>query len=92
MIIHRTIYCYCFLLPFGLVDSIGPMTPVVVALMAYTFFALEALSAEIEEPFGTEPNDLALEAMSWTIEATVREMLGEEVAAPRGAGEDFVLN
>ncbi|MGJ7527174.1 bestrophin family protein [Variovorax sp. GB1P17] len=77
VIIHRTIYLYCVLLPFGLVDAIGAMTPVVVAFIAYTFFALEALGAEIEEPFGTSPNDLALDAMSRTIEATVREMMGE---------------
>ncbi|MDY0744378.1 bestrophin family ion channel [Paucibacter sp. R3-3] len=77
VIIHRTIYLYCLLLPFGLVDSIDAMTPVVVALIAYTFFALEALSAEIEEPFGREPNDLALDAMSRTIEGTLREMMGE---------------
>jgi hypothetical protein len=54
VIIHRTIYLYCLLLPFGLVDSIGRMTPVIVAFVAYTFLALEALgSAELEEPFGT---------------------------------------
>ncbi|SCK23107.1 putative membrane protein [Variovorax sp. HW608] len=77
VIIHRTIYLYCVLLPFGLVDAIGPTTPVIVAFIAYTFFALEALGAEIEEPFGTEPNDLALDAMSAMIESTLREMMGE---------------
>ncbi|MDM0112081.1 bestrophin family ion channel [Variovorax sp. J22R133] len=82
VIIHRTIYLYCVLLPFGLVDSIGPMTPVIVAFIAYTFFALEALGAEIEEPFGTQPNDLALDAMSAMIEATLREMMGETLPAP----------
>jgi len=82
VIIHRTIYLYCVLLPFGLVDSIGPMTPVIVAFIAYTFFALEALGAEIEEPFGTAPNDLALDAMSAMIEATLREMMGEALPAP----------
>ena len=89
VIIHRTIYCYCFLLPFGLVDSIGLMTPVVVAFIAYTFFALEALSAEIEEPFGTEANDLPLDAMSQMIEATLREMLGEELPAVSVVPQDF---
>ncbi|MEJ8856752.1 bestrophin family ion channel [Variovorax robiniae] len=77
VIIHRTIFLYCVLLPFGLVDSIGPMTPVIVAFIAYTFFALEALGAEIEEPFGMQQNDLALDAMSRMIESTLREMLGE---------------
>ncbi|MBB3181285.1 bestrophin family protein [Variovorax sp. Sphag1AA] len=84
VIIHRTIYLYCVLLPFGLVDAIGPMTPVIVAFIAYTFFALEALSAEIEEPFGTEPNDLALDAMSAMIESTLREMMGEALPPRTG--------
>lgn len=91
VIIHRTIYLYCFLMPFGLVDSIGPMTPVVVAFVAYTFLALEALSAQIEEPFGTEPNDLALEAMSWMIEATLRETLGEQELPTVPGPVDFVV-
>lgn len=77
VLLHRTVHIYCLLLPFGLVDSIGAMTPVIVAFVAYTFFALEALGAELEEPFGTTPNDLALDAMSAAIEDTLREMLGE---------------
>jgi putative membrane protein len=39
--------------------------------------ALEAVAAEIEEPFGTSENDLALEAMSQAIENTMREMAGQ---------------
>lgn len=35
------------LLPFGLLDSTGVMTPVIVIFIAYMFFALEALGAEI---------------------------------------------
>lgn len=88
VIIHRIVYLYCFLLPFGLVDSVGVLTPVIVAFVAYCFFALEALSDEIEEPFGTMPNDLALAAMSAHIESTLRETLGEtdlpELPAPVG--------
>ena len=89
VIIHRTIYLYCVLLPFGLVDSIGAMTPVIVAFIAYTFFALEALSAEIEDPFGTSANDLALDAMSAGIEASLRELMGETLPPqrPLAAGE-----
>jgi putative membrane protein len=91
VIIHRTIHLYCLLLPFGLVDSIGLMTPLVVAFVAYTFFALEALSAQIEEPFGTEANDLALNAMAWAIEATLRETLGEQDLPAVPAPVDYIL-
>jgi putative membrane protein len=91
VILHRTVYLYCFLLPFGLVDAIGLTTPLVVAFIAYTFFALEALSSEIEEPFGTEPNDLALNAMSVGIEATLRETIGEPITVSVKVSDDYVL-
>lgn len=77
VILHRSAYLYCMLLPFGLVDSIGLMTPLVVTFISYTFFALEALSDEIEEPFGLMANDLALDAMLAGINASLRELLGE---------------
>lgn len=91
VILHRTIYLYCLLLPFGLVDAISFMTPIVVTFIAYTFFALEALSAQIEEPFGTEPNDLALDAMSMGIEATLRETLGEKLKAAAPSPDRYIL-
>ncbi len=77
VILHRTVYLYCFMLPFGLLDAIGIMTPLMVAFVAYTFFAVEALSDEIEEPFGLLPNDLALDAMAVNIESALLEMLGD---------------
>ncbi|NMM14576.1 MAG: bestrophin [Rhodoferax sp.] len=78
LLLHRTAYLYCFLLPFGLVDSIGFMTPFVVAIVAYTFFGLDALGDEIEEPFGMDANDLPLNAICRTIEINLRESLGDE--------------
>ncbi|MET3106811.1 putative membrane protein [Oxalobacteraceae bacterium GrIS 2.11] len=75
LLLHRTAYIYCFLLPFGLVDSIGFMTPFVVAIVAYTFFGLDALGDEIEEPFGLEANDLPLDAICKAIEIDLRESL-----------------
>ena len=78
LMLHRTAYLYCFLLPFGLVDVIGFMTPFVVGIVAYTFFGLDALGDEIEEPFGNLPNDLALDAICRGIEINLRDSLGEE--------------
>ncbi len=91
VILHRSVYLYCALLPFGLVDSIGLMTPLVVTFVSYTFFALEALSDEIEEPFGLADNDLALDAMVSGIHASLSEMLGE-VPPPKALPDaNFVL-
>ena len=77
LLLHRTAYLYCFLLPFGLVDTTGFMTPFVVAIVAYTFFGLDALGDEIEEPFGLESNDLPLDTLCRGIEIQLREALGE---------------
>ncbi|HET9113644.1 MAG TPA: bestrophin family ion channel [Burkholderiales bacterium] len=78
LLLHRTAYLYCFLLPFGLVDTIGFMTPFVVGIVAYTFFGLDALGDEIEEPFGNAANDLPLDALCRAIEISLREAIGED--------------
>jgi len=82
LLLHRTAYLYCFLLPFGLVDTIGFMTPFVVVIVAYTFFGLDALGDEIEEPFGLEPNDLALDTLCRAIEINLLESLGNPAPPP----------
>jgi putative membrane protein len=78
LLVHRTAYLYCFLLPFGLVTSLGLLTPLFCAIVAYTFFGLDALSEELEEPFGLSANDLPLSAISRTLEINLLETLGEE--------------
>ncbi len=74
VLLHRTVYIYCFLLPFGFVESLGWMTPFAIVFIAYTFVALEAIADELEDPFGLQPNDLALDAMSQMIENTLLEI------------------
>jgi putative membrane protein len=74
VLIHRTVYIYCLLLPLGLLDSLGWMMPPIVVFIAYTYTALEAIAEELEDPFGTSPNDLALDTMCRTIENSLLEM------------------
>lgn len=82
LLLHRTAYLYCFLLPFGLVGSLGLLTPLMVALVAYTFFGLDALGDEIEEPFGFENNDLPLDALCRSIEIDLLQALGAQDVPP----------
>ncbi|ABE40177.1 bestrophin family protein [Rhodopseudomonas pseudopalustris] len=77
LLLHRTAYVYCFLLPFGFANTLGWLTPFATALAAYTFFGLDALGSELEEPFGQLPNDLPIGALADTIELNLREALGE---------------
>lgn len=78
LLLYRTAWLYCLLLPFGLAGSLGWATPLAVALVAYTFFGLDALGDELEEPFGTEPNDLPLDALLHTLDGIVLDALGEK--------------
>ncbi|OCA73500.1 bestrophin family protein [Chryseobacterium arthrosphaerae] len=90
VLLHRTVYIYCFLLPFGLVDSLRWFTPLIVVFVAYTFVAFEAIADEIEEPFGTEANDLALNSMCIMIDETIHEMAGEEIAVSQKVKQTII--
>lgn len=81
VLLHRTVYLYCFMLPFGLGNTIGWVTPFVVSFVGYTFMALNEIVDEISEPFGTGENELPLGMMCDTIE-TQLAMLSHQQFAP----------
>jgi putative membrane protein len=82
LILHRTTYIFCLLLPFALAGALGWWTLMPVLLVSYTFFGLDALGDQLEDPFGLEPNDLPLDAMSRTIEREMLALLGSETLPP----------
>ncbi|MGO4287995.1 bestrophin family protein [Chitinophaga sp. RAB17] len=92
VLLHRTIYIYCFLLPFGLVDSLGWFTPFIVSFIAYTFVAFEAIADEIEEPFGMETNDLALDNMCEMIDRTIFELINITIAASKESDQQQIIH
>ena len=92
VMIHRVVYFYCALLPFGLVDAIEWMTPVVSLVMSYSFIALDSMAAELEMPFGRDDNDLALDAISRNIELSIREMSGEPLEKRPLQPVEYVLH
>lgn len=77
LLLHRTSWIFCLLSPFGLWETCGIMTPLFSLVLAYAFFGLDALGDELEEPFGTLPNDLPLDAMVRTIEIDLLDAVGE---------------
>lgn len=77
LILHRTVYLFCIMLPFALVVDLHYMTPFISVLISYTFIALDALAEELEDPFGTENNDLPLDAICNAIEIDLLQMNDE---------------
>jgi len=91
LLLHRTAYLFCFLLPFGFANLLGWATPLATALVAYTFFGLDELGDQLEEPFGTRDNDLPIGALADQIELSLREALGETDLPPSPKPVKYVL-
>lgn len=75
LLVRRTTYMYCWLLPFALIEATGWFTPIFAAVVAYVFFGLQAVTNELEHPFRNVQNGLPLDAMCRTIEISVSEAL-----------------
>ena len=91
VLMNRTVMVYCSLLPIGLSTSIGWLTPLIATFVAYTFLALEMIGEQIEEPFGTEPNDLPLDSLCHTIELSVCELAGLPALGQAPVPRNYVL-
>ena len=91
VLLNRTVYFFCFMLPFSLGSLLGLVTPLLVGILAYTFLGLDALSSEIEEPFGTQSNDLPLDSMVRSIEIELLSTLGKPTPPPIQAHDHNLL-
>ena len=91
LLLHRTTYLFCILLPFAMAEPLGWLAPVFTAIVSYTFFGLDAIGDELEDPFGRDENDLSTDAMVRTIEREVLAALGATQLPPVLEPVDYVL-
>jgi putative membrane protein len=66
--LRRALMIYCASLPFALIHEFGLLTVPVTLVVSFIFFGIEEIGVEIEDPFGTDDNDLPLEEICATIE------------------------
>ncbi|AZC32002.1 bestrophin family protein [Pseudomonas chlororaphis] len=92
LLLHRTSYIFCILLPFAMAEPLGWLTPIFTAIVSYTFFGLDAIGDELEDPFGRDENDLPTNALVRTIEREVLDALGATQLPPVLQPVDFVLS
>ncbi len=86
VLLHRIVGSYCVLLPFGIAEALGWASVAVVIFVSYALFGLDSIGDELEQPFGTDTNDLALFAISRTIEINLlRRISAAHVPAPAKA-------
>ncbi len=91
LLVFRTTYLYCLLIPFALLENAAWMTPIFVAIIAYVFFGLAEVTEELAQPFGETVNGLPLDAMCRTVEISVSPHLGI-TAAPALEPQGYYLS
>jgi putative membrane protein len=73
--LKQLVLVYCLVLPFELVRDLNWWTGIVMVLVSFTLLSIEQIGAEIEEPFGHDPNDLPLDTICNTILRNVEELI-----------------
>jgi ion channel-forming bestrophin family protein len=84
--LKQLLLIYCLLLPFQVVDELRWWTAPAIALVSFTLFGIEAIGVEIENPFGTDPNDLPLDTICNTIERNIDDLISIESHYRRSGG------
>ncbi|HYW18767.1 MAG TPA: bestrophin family ion channel [Nodularia sp. (in: cyanobacteria)] len=73
--LKQLLLLYCCLLPFQLVENLEWWTGLIVALISFTLFGIEAIGLEIENPFGYDANDLPLDAICHTMKRNIDDLI-----------------
>ncbi len=73
--IKKFIFFYVMTLPFGYVFTLGYIAIPVVVFVFYVLASLEIIAEEIENPFGTDANDLPVTQICKNIQKHVSELI-----------------
>lgn len=73
--LKKFIFIYTLSLPFGLVTDLGYWSIPISIFILYVLSSLELLAEEIEDPFGTDANDLPIDTMCENIKKNVNSIL-----------------
>lgn len=71
--IKKFIFMYCITLPLGYVSNLHYLVIPLVMFVFYVLASLEVIAEEIENPFGTDDNDLPLDTICNGIHKTVTQ-------------------
>lgn len=75
LFLKKVIFLYVFTMPIGFVIEFKYWAVPIVALIFYIFASIEVLAEEIEDPFGTDANDLPTDTIYNTIKDNLEEIL-----------------
>lgn len=75
LFLKKFIFVYIISMPFGFVNEAGYGIVPVMVFVFYVLASLELIAEEIEDPFGSDANDLPTDEIAEVIELNVNELL-----------------
>lgn len=72
--LKRILLIYLLTIPFGFVKTMGWYSIPFMVLVFYTMIGIELMGEEIEEPFGTDINDLPFDELAEKIKGNIEEI------------------
>ncbi|MEZ4900429.1 MAG: bestrophin family protein [Spirosomataceae bacterium] len=75
LFLKKVIFLYVFTMPIGFVIEFKYWAVPIVAIVFYVFASIEVIAEEIEDPFGTDANDLPTDTIYSTIKDNIEEIL-----------------
>jgi putative membrane protein len=82
LLIFRSVYLYCLLLPLAMIDPEGWLTPVFTGLIAYAFLGLAEVTEDLAHPFSPSLNAIPLDAICRAMEISLAPHLNLPVPEP----------
>jgi putative membrane protein len=73
--LRELLIIFCLILPLEIVRNLTWWTGIIMAFVSFTLLSIEQIGAEIEEPFGHDPNDLPLDGICNTMLRNVEELI-----------------
>jgi len=73
--LKKIIFIYIASMPFGFAMEFEYWSILIVSLLFYVFGSIELIAEEIEDPFGTDDNDLPTDQITVTIRENLEEIL-----------------
>ncbi len=78
LFIKKFIFIYVVTLPLALLNTFEYWSALIATFVFYVLVSMEVLAEEIEDPFGTDDNDLPTQGISERIRGNVAEILRKE--------------
>lgn len=78
LFIKKFIFIYILSLPIGFISDFGYYTIGVTTFIFYVFVSIELIAEEIEDPFGTDDNDLPTSELSVMMNENIKELVAKD--------------